>query len=185
MQFKRKAKGSNQYQNIWRLNTYGNEKKVAKKRVGFMQWHWFWKLVVIFALAMGILAIFSYFVDKSLNAPIVSPVADAQEVDPTVKITMGHVTTSQMDIIKMIVAEFEDQGSATVATAIRIANCESKFNESAEHVNNNGSTDFGVFQINSIHGYSTYKLLAAAENIKIAKAMFIKNGHSWNAWSCK
>jgi hypothetical protein len=69
--------------------------------------------------------------------------------------------------------------------ALMVAYCESGWDgEAVNDKNTNGSIDRGVFQINSIHGYSEFALLAARTNIKIAKEMFKRNGYSWGAWVC-
>lgn len=149
----------------------------------FLEWHWLLKLIVIFALCMGILALASFLIEKYLYGTgiIVSPVADAQE---TVRVVEPRVL-EKTEIISIIVNEFSEFGSQTVMTALRIANCESKFDERAEHWNTNGTVDRGIYQINSIHRYADYELFGAYNNILIAKRMFVKNGHSWSAWSCK
>jgi len=73
--------------------------------------------------------------------------------------------------------------AAQIPTAVAIARAESSGNSSATHVNNNGSTDYGVWQINSVHG----NLLAGqnwsdpAANAKMAYQVWQSSG--WNAWS--
>ena len=72
--FKRKI-GSNQYKETF--------KKIGKKHIKFMQFHWLVKLILIFALAMGIIAALSYWYVHSPEPEIVSPVAAQEEVSTT------------------------------------------------------------------------------------------------------
>lgn len=71
----------------------------------------------------------------------------------------------------------------TIAVAIALA--ESGGNASATHRNSNGSTDYGLFQINSIHG----ALLASGswsnptDNARMARKVFADAGNRWRPWS--
>ena len=61
--------------------------------------------------------------------------------------------------------------------------CENKsLNPKAINYNRNGSTDHGLFQINSIHGYSQFYLEDIDNNIKVAYKIYQDRG--WEAWSC-
>lgn len=66
-------------------------------------------------------------------------------------------------------------------TALAIVLAESSGNITAQHINNNGSEDFGLFQINSVHGYNQDILFNPRENIQIAAKIYKENG--WQAWS--
>ena len=65
-------------------------------------------------------------------------------------------------------------------TALKIMQAESGGNPRAIHKNKNGTIDVGLFQINSIHGYSKDFLFNPENNVKIASKIFQKSG--WNAW---
>lgn len=70
-----------------------------------------------------------------------------------------------------------------LATAVAVARAESGWNPDATHYNTNGSTDFGLWQINSVHT----AILATGEwsdpiaNAHMAKAVFDQQG--WPAWT--
>ncbi len=72
---------------------------------------------------------------------------------------------------------------ADLDTAVAVAKAESSGNAGATHVNNNGSTDYGLFQINSVHS----SLLAGKNwqdptvNAQLAYSVFKSSG--WGAWS--
>ena len=173
MKFKRL--GSNQYKTKW----------ATGKKKTFLEWHWFLRFIVVMVLTWLIIALVCVakeWYDKLPVDPIVSPVI-AQE-----PITVRFVEckkTSEMQIIRMITDEFEEFGPQVVFKALRIANCESKFDEKAEHLNRNGTWDLGIFQINDIQGFGKFERLAAWENINIAKKIFIKSGYNFSAWVCK
>lgn len=71
------------------------------------------------------------------------------------------------------------------ATAAAIALAESSGNPDASHVNNNRSTDYGLWQINSIHG----SLLAGKNwrdpvtNAQMAFRVWSDAGRKWTPWS--
>lgn len=67
--------------------------------------------------------------------------------------------------------------------AVKIAKCESSMNPKAINTKNrNGSVDYGLFQINSVHGYTANYLLDADNNLRIARELFDRQG--WRPWVC-
>ena len=66
---------------------------------------------------------------------------------------------------------------------LKLAYCESKFNEQAIHVNK-GSVDLGVFQINSVHKdiSPTDKLNVEKATIWTLKKIKEGKGHIWVCW---
>lgn len=70
-----------------------------------------------------------------------------------------------------------------LVTAVAVAYAESTFNANATHKNSDGSTDYGVWQINSSHkdilGSGNWASLG--DNAKMARAVWQAQG--WNAWS--
>ena len=68
---------------------------------------------------------------------------------------------------------------------IAIAHAESGLNPGSINTkNNNGSIDVGLFQINSIHGYSKAELLNVDFNLQIAKAVYDNQGiTAWSAYN--
>jgi hypothetical protein len=91
-------------------------------------------------------------------------------------------TISWSDNVKMIVEEFKDQGIDVTLQAIKIAKCESGLREKAFGRNTNGSTDAGVFQINSVHGLPDSVRFDYIKNIKAAKKLYLDQG--WRPWVC-
>jgi hypothetical protein len=70
---------------------------------------------------------------------------------------------------------------ATIPVMVAVGLAESGGNVHATHVNSNGSTDYGVWQVNSIHGFNTETLLTLDGNAAAAKTVYDKQG--LRAWS--
>jgi len=72
--------------------------------------------------------------------------------------------------------------------ALEVAYCESRFNPLAYHKNRNKTTDWGLFQINSIWSESYSDLwkrrTGVPENIVMASKIFNIHG-DWRYWVCK
>lgn len=70
---------------------------------------------------------------------------------------------------------------------IAIAKAESNLRTDALNTkNSNGSTDSGLFQINSIHGYSHEYLIDVDNNLAVAKSIYDKQGiTAWSAYNNK
>lgn len=71
-----------------------------------------------------------------------------------------------------------------LVTAVAIAWAESSFDETASHRNSNGSVDYGLWQINTVHGYPELQSGAwrdPAVNAQLAYRVYTAQG--WNAWS--
>lgn len=67
---------------------------------------------------------------------------------------------------------------------VAIALAESGGNTTATHKNSNGSTDFGVWQINSVHAdlLATHNWKDPVDNARMA-ASISSNGSNWKPWS--
>jgi hypothetical protein len=65
--------------------------------------------------------------------------------------------------------------------AVAVALAESGGKSDATHTNSNGSTDYGLWQVNSIHGFPAAELLTPTGNAKAAYSVWQKQG--WKAWT--
>lgn len=72
-----------------------------------------------------------------------------------------------------------------LATAVAVALAESSGNPTATHRNTNGTTDYGLWQINSIHktDLANGKWSDPTDNARMAYAVFRRAGNSWWPWS--
>ncbi len=74
-------------------------------------------------------------------------------------------------------------GASSLVTAIAVALAESGGNVTATNHDANGTTDYGLWQINSVHSsYSPSKLLTPAYNAQAAYDISA-GGSNWNPWS--
>lgn len=99
--------------------------------------------------------------------------------------SVGHRDAKGIDddgrtpIVALIRETFGDEAE----TAIAIAKAESGLNPKAvNEKNSNGSSDYGLFQINSIHNPTEEQKFNAEENIKMSKRIYDARGN-WTAWS--
>lgn len=68
-----------------------------------------------------------------------------------------------------------------LSNIVAIVLAESSGNASATHVNNNGSTDYGLAQINSIHGVSQASMMDPSANLAEAYKLS-NNGTNFSPW---
>ena len=72
-----------------------------------------------------------------------------------------------------------------VTTAVAVALAESGGRIDATNTNTNGSTDYGVWQINSIHAdeFAKHPQWWSVENADMAHDIFVAAGNSWKPWT--
>jgi len=73
-------------------------------------------------------------------------------------------------------------GKDTV-TAVAVALAESRGDTQVTHHNLDGSTDYGLWQVNSVHGYPTSQLLDPSGNARAAHEVWQRANGSWTPWS--
>jgi len=74
--------------------------------------------------------------------------------------------------------------NSELVTAVAIAYAESTFNATATHKNSDGSTDYGLWQINSVHGFPELSNGAWSNpNVNAQLAYRVWKAQGWNAWS--
>ena len=66
--------------------------------------------------------------------------------------------------------------------AYAVMRAESNENPKAYNENTNGSWDAGLFQINSIHGYSREEMENPEKNIEAAYQIYLKAGRKFTPW---
>lgn len=73
--------------------------------------------------------------------------------------------------------------TSEIAIAVAVALAESGGRPEATHVNSNGSTDYGLWQVNSIHGFDPNRLLTPTGNGSAAHQVYSEAGNKWTPWS--
>jgi hypothetical protein len=83
-----------------------------------------------------------------------------------------------------IIKKFQPEGMVVVLQALDIAKCESHLNINAYNYNTNGTGDYGLFQINSIHTerYGVKFMHDWKANIDVAFDLYKSQG--WSPWTC-
>lgn len=90
-----------------------------------------------------------------------------------------HPTTQKEEIIDYIYQVFGNQAD----NAFKVLACENhSLNPNAKGMNKNGTSDVGIFQVNSIHGVPETYLKDWRTNVDVAYQIYKNSG--WNAWSC-
>jgi hypothetical protein len=99
-------------------------------------------------------------------------------LSPLSEITTVYVTVYELP--QTIEEEIRAVFGKDAEDAIKVAKCESGMRADAKNHNNNGSSDGGVFQINSVHGIRAKWLSNPSINIRVAKQLFDEQG--WTPW---
>ena len=93
-----------------------------------------------------------------------------------------EITYSETRIKELIRETFKEDP----VTALKVAACESGYNPDATHKNNDGTTDKGIFQLNSVHKKELARLgldpTDVKDNIKYAHMLYKQEG--WKPWAC-
>ncbi len=92
--------------------------------------------------------------------------------------------SSKQEIYLYIIEKFGDDG-ANAITMIR--KCEnSKFDQSATNHNRNGTIDYGIFQVNSIHAarYGSEFMTDWKANVDTAYEIYKAAGKKFTPWTC-
>lgn len=119
---------------------------------------------------------------ERVGSPQPTPTPQAT-IEPSIR-EHGEETSRTDEIIQEIQKVWGKEGHGEVAKAIAISYCESKFDERAYNWNTNGSEDFGIFQVNSIHKPTKDEMGNFQANIKKAKEIYDRAGKSWRPWAC-
>ena len=102
----------------------------------------------------------------------------APAVTTVAQIPLPTPTPSDYQVIQEIVLRFHEEDRHVIKKMIDIAYQESGLRWDAHGYNRNGSEDFGVFQINSVHEkrYGTGFETDWRENIKVAYVIYKRQG---------
>lgn len=135
---------------------------------------------VILALTSLCLVYGNYNVEQDLINPLISinEVQQVQAVEPTPE--PDKCSPIENEIEQYICEVFEDD----YEDAMTILSCENaSLNPLAiNDANSNGSTDVGIFQINSIHGFTVAEMQDYRLNVDFAHKLMHRD--TWSAWAC-
>lgn len=168
------SKGSNQHQYKHKLNL----SKEAQRDICL--------LIAIMAL------LFCGGREYVRNNPVISPCdesgcfvskIEAQEIEARIELRQllkDQANPTKANIISYIARKWEKHGTAETVKAINCFYSESGLNTEAYGYNNNGTSDYGIAQINTIHGMSVTDMKDYRKNIDKAHDIYMRRG--WSAW---
>lgn len=154
-----RVKGSNQFKarhsQPWKANL-----------IGFFI---FTILLVIFAAVVRKDAVEKTFAQEPLISPVGSPIEyKVPSLDPDLTERENNIA-----LIKKIWGKDQVIG-------LEISRCESGYRTHAKNLNTNGTTDQGLFQVNTVHGMP--EMDSAVANIEYGYLLFKQQGTSpWNS----
>lgn len=115
-------------------------------------------------------------IDKELNSSLTEQLLE-------LRTDVLLPTEAQHDMGRYVYGRFKEEfGSAVARQALRIVSCESSWNAKAKHTNTNLSTDYGLWQLNSIHGIADDVRLDPYQSTELAINMYRVSGFS--PWVC-
>lgn len=168
-------------------------KKATKKALKRLSVYAIAFVAVSGAGTYGLVKVNEWFEDNALV--IKSPVEVAVKTNQVLAVVKREKTTivkSEQAKIDAIVEKEDDKdlakyicdkfGAVECKTALAVAKAESGMDCNAIHLNTNGSVDFSVYQINSVHlnKYTLADLADCRKNVDIAYEMWSAQG--WNPW---
>lgn len=108
---------------------------------------------------------------------------DTTFIDKVQTVAVSLNRSFDRDTAQNVYSYLQDKlDSDDVTKLMLVALCESGFNPQASNKNTNKSTDGGVFQINSIHGYSYDELKNPIKNTDVAIKLYTdSNLQPWNS----
>jgi hypothetical protein len=130
----------------------------------------------IFIAGMLTTALVGYDVAHTKPAPMIVYAEAPKEV---LEVTTQSVEPTVEEYIYEIFGDRAEDGIRM------LKECENKLmNPEAINWNGNGTYDFGLWQINSIHGYTKEQLKDYKFNTRIAYKIFKNAGYSFSPWTC-
>jgi len=133
--------------------------------------------VVIVLMGVGLGVLISYaFMAQAETIVYIAPIIEDQQVIPQKEIKI-EVRYTEEGIIERVKQEFKD-----APIMVEVARCESRFKPAAHNtkLNKDGTTDGGIFQLNSVHDEELALLgldkFDPEDNIKFTRLLYDRSG---------
>lgn len=168
-----RRKGSNQHRNRYRYPWGLSEKAFIN--------------ALIWTCVAGVVAAMFYLSHR--KPEIISPLAQNPWIEEVRAVDESPASSPEPtleNIVNYIMMTFEDEGEAIQLWAIKCFISESGLNHEAYNYNEwNETFDYGVPQINEVHGYSIEELRDYRFQIKVAYQVYKKQGtEAWYGSWC-
>jgi len=138
----------------------------------------------VLALVFGAIAIGLYAIKVPAHEPISPLIVKAQDL-PEVEVESKRPSPSEKQQILLYIVEKFGDDAADAITLVR--KCEnSTFDQTRTNHNQNGTVDYGIFQVNSIHTNrygETFKTDWKA-NVDVAYKIYQAAGNKFTPWTC-
>ena len=162
---------------------YAHEQTIARLQTGLV-------MTTFLSISLGLM-IYRHTHQEELISPLPVQASEGvaeeitvagQLVEPTPS-TLPQ-TTEKQQILNYIVEKFGDRSDAAIAMIYKCEN--STFDQTRVNTNNNGTQDFGIFQINSIHEkrYGGAFKTDWKANVDVAFEIYKSAGNSFRPWTC-
>ena len=140
-------------------------------------------VIVLLGIGLGVLISYALIVQAETivyQAPIIEI---EQKVEPEPKVIQIEISYTKESIIEKVRQAFLD-----VPIMLEVARCESQYKITAHNtkLNKDGTTDGGIFQLNSIHDEELSSLglnkFDPEDNIRFARILYDRSGlRPWNS----
>lgn len=159
----------------------GYQPKDYKKRNVF-------SFIRLFSITLAITGVCAAY--RVFNQPVelINPLISINYVQPEAVKAVSIPEEVEVDKCSLIENEIEQYICEVFGdeyeNAMEVLSCENKgLNHLAiNDANSNGSTDVGIFQINSIHGFTVEEMQDYKKNVDFAYKLMKRDG--WSAWAC-
>ena len=129
-----------------------------------------------------VVALFGYYLNKEEEIIVYAKEEVATIVFPTPTPTLACAWCGLEPYLDYVYEVFGEDAERGITM---LANCENKdFGTTRINWNRNGTWDFGLWQINSIHGYTQEELADPYFNTDVAYKIFKRAGSSFTPWTC-
>lgn len=140
----------------------------------------FLQVLTVWFVVLEIVCIFIGWTTTEVKYVFEAPIQkEASAMTETVEEPLSESDKLRRYILKVFGEEAGSRGLKMLET------CEnSKLNPTAINWNKNGTWDYGVWQINQIHGYTQEELSDPYFNTRVAHKIYKAWGNTFSAWTC-